>query len=79
VLERVELATKRVSGEEVRLGSFAYPVRLEDVEDVDDLRRAIQRGQGNNPTRRIRLRFTGGAFARETLHKSIEWLELGTV
>jgi hypothetical protein len=54
-------------------------VRLEDLEDVDDLRRAIQRGQGNNPTRRIRLRFTGGAFARETLHKSIEWLELGTV
>lgn len=74
-LEGAALASTR-SNAELRPKGCAFPLELEGV-DVEVLRRALQRAQGNNPTRRIRLRLSGGAFDEASLGAALHWLEFG--
>ncbi|MBK7151302.1 MAG: DEAD/DEAH box helicase family protein [Sandaracinaceae bacterium] len=59
VITTVELATQRVSGEQLVVKNYEYPIKLSAIDDHDALRRAIQNAQGNNPTRRIRIQLAG--------------------
>lgn len=54
-LERIDLATTQVSGAPIPLRHHSLPLPLADLPDTAPLRRDIQAGQGNNPTRRIKL------------------------
>jgi len=63
VVTTIELATKQVTGQQLPMAKYPYPIELSAVADVDAVRRAIQSAQGNNSTRRIRLQVTGIADA----------------
>jgi superfamily II DNA or RNA helicase/diadenosine tetraphosphate (Ap4A) HIT family hydrolase/HKD family nuclease len=53
-IQVIELATKQVTGEALQL-SKKFPLLIPPEEDLVALRREIQRAQGNNETRRIRI------------------------
>ena len=63
VITTIELATQRVSGEQLVVKNYQYPIVLSEIDDFDALRHATQNAQGNNPTRRIRIQVGGIADA----------------
>ena len=54
-LASAELATRQVAGQALEPPAFRLPVELKSVPETDALASALQRAQGNNQTRRIRL------------------------